>query len=121
MVELFPALAVTWLICALAFWIEHANWKDAPREVRYLLGGGTLCAGCSIAGALLNDVLLAILPWPIASAGLIVLLLMWLEGRDTKRAERAQRSGEIIGAARGLTQEMIDAGQSGHPRDGRQN
>lgn len=121
MADILPAVAVAWLVSVLAFWIEHANWKDAPRGVRYLLGGGTICAGCSVAGALLNDPLLAIAPWAIASAGLIVLFLMWLEGKEKKKTEQARRTGEIVASARGLTQEIIDAGQSDRTRDGRKN
>lgn len=121
MIQSVPAFLAGWIVTAALLAIEHLLWRDTPRLVRYLLGGGTLCVGCTIAGALLDNVYLAVGPWFIGSAGLIVVLMTWYDGHAVTRMAAARRTGEIVGAARGLTQELGDARQSDHSGHGRQN
>ncbi len=104
------ALAAGWLLTAALLIIEHLLWSKTTTETRYLLGGGAICAGCSLAGTIAESPLLAIGPWVIASGGLIILVLRWYEQQATHREHGAQKNGELIGAARGLTQEIIDSG-----------
>jgi membrane protein implicated in regulation of membrane protease activity len=110
MTELIPAFAAGWLLTLALLIIEHLLWNDAPRLVRYLLGAGTLCVGCALAGAILDNPLLAFGPWVIASAGLVIVLMTWYDERTARQQQHAQKRGEVIGATRGLTQELIDAG-----------
>lgn len=110
MTELIPAFAAGWLICLCLLSIFHLLWKHAHRTVRYLLGGGAICAGCAMAGAILDMPVLMFGPGCIASAGLIIALWTWIEERTDKKLKSAQKNGEIIGATRGLTQEIIDSG-----------
>jgi membrane protein implicated in regulation of membrane protease activity len=109
-VTVYPAFAIGWLVTFLLLIIEHMLWKDQPRLVRYLLGGGTICLGCSVAGAILESMLLGFGAWVIASAGLIVIYLTWQDQRTSKAKQAAAKRGEIIGATKGLTQEIIDGG-----------
>jgi hypothetical protein len=108
MTALFPAFLAGWLLTGAALIIEHLLWKTAPRLVRYLLGVGTVCTGCSVVGAILENLLLGIGPWVLASAGLVIVLMTWLDEQRAAREKHARTSGEIVGAARGLTQELID-------------
>lgn len=104
------ALAAGWLATAALLIIEHLLWKETTTETRYLLGGGAICAGCSVAGAVADSPLLAVGPWVVASAGLLIVIWRWLERQAAEREQNAQKNGEVIGAARGLTQEIIDNG-----------
>lgn len=110
MTAFLPALLVGWILTACLLIIEHLLWKDTPRVVRYLLGGGALCCGCTVAGIIADDALLAAGPWAIASAGLIIVGWTWHEDRADRERTTVRRSGEVAGMARGLTQELIDAG-----------
>jgi membrane protein implicated in regulation of membrane protease activity len=115
---LFPAFLAGWLLAVALLALEHLLWKDAPRTVRYLLGAGTICAGCSLTGLILDDVVLTFGPWAIASAGLVIVAWTWIEGRTQASARAARRQGELVGAARGLTQELIQGGQGAAQRPG---
>lgn len=111
MIQLYiPALLVGWTLTACLLVIEHLLWRDAPRAVRYLLGGGALCAGCTVAGVIADNALLAVGPWAIASAGLLIVGWTLHEERAARARAQAQRSGELIGAARGLKEEIASRG-----------
>jgi membrane protein implicated in regulation of membrane protease activity len=114
-IALIPAFIAGWLLTLVMLAVEHLLWKDTPRVVRYCLGAGTICAGCSLAGLLLDDPILAFGPWCIASAGVLTAAWTWYDDRAATQAKTAQKRGEIVGAARGLTQELIDRG-SERPR-----
>jgi membrane protein implicated in regulation of membrane protease activity len=105
-----PAFAAGWLLTLTLLVIEHLVWKNTPRIVRYLLGAGTICTGCTLAGAVLDNAILAFGPWVIASAGLVVVLMTWQDERIARQQQHAQKRGEVIGAVKGLTQEIIDGG-----------
>lgn len=125
MIALLPAFVAAWVLTCALLAVEHLLWKDAHLVVRYCLGAGTICTGCSFAGLILNDPVLAFGPWVIASAGIVTAGWTWFEDRANERTKKAQRSGELIGAARNiLTQETIDQGGRGdaqRPGHGRQN
>lgn len=121
MIALIPAFLAGWILTVALLAIEHLLWKDAPRVVRYCLGAGTICTGCSFAGLILNDPVLTFGPWVIASAGIITAGWTWYDDRTKERMHKAQRAGEIVAAAKGLTQELIDqrgrdAQRPGHDR-----
>ncbi len=116
MTQLFPAFAAGWLLTAALLIIEHLLWKNVSVVVRYMLGAGTLCTGCSVAGAILDNAILAIGPWVVASAGLVVVLMYWYDERAASLAKSATKRGEIVGTTKGLTQELIDRG-SDRPRN----
>jgi membrane protein implicated in regulation of membrane protease activity len=107
---LLPGFLAGWLLTIALLAIEHLLWKEAPRVVRYLLGAGALCLGCSLTGLILDDVLLVFGPWCIASAGMAIAVWTWIEARTQEQRKAARRQGEIVGAARGLTQDLIDQG-----------
>lgn len=110
MTALLPAFVAGWLLTVALLAVEHLLWKDAPLVVRYCLGAGTICTGCSLAGLILNDPVLAFGPWVIASAGVLTAGWTWYDDRTKEHVKKAQRSGEIVAAARGLTQDLIDQG-----------
>jgi hypothetical protein len=105
-----PAFLAGWALTFVLLALEHLLWRDAPRIVRYLLGAGTICTGCSVTGLIIDDALLAFGPWVIASAGMLIAVWTWIEGRAEAQQRAARRQGEIVGAARGLTQDLIDRG-----------
>lgn len=110
--EIIP-LGAGWLLTAALLVIEHLLWSETTTETRYLLGAGAICAGCTLAGLIAEDLLLAIGPWVVASPGLIIVAWRHVERQTTLREHSARKNGEIIGAARGLTQEIIDGGGRG--------
>lgn len=110
MTALIPAFLAAWLLTLALLAIEHLLWRDAARTVRYLLGAGTICAGCSLAGLILDDALLVFGPWVVASAGMLIAVWTWIEERTQEQRKTVRRQGELIGAAKGLTQELIDHG-----------
>lgn len=110
MINDFPAFLIGWIVCGLLLVVFHFLWSDTHRIVRYLLGGAALCAGCSVAGLILNDARITFGPWVIASSGLIIALLTWNEERTDKAKRNAQKNGELVGMAKGLTQDVIDRG-----------
>lgn len=115
MTQSLLAIAAGWLTTAAALIIQHLLWAETSRQTRYLLGGGALCAGCSAAGAVADNPLLAVAPWAIASAGLIILVVYWFEAQTEAAKQAAQKNGEIIGTAKGLRNELTKDhdGQSG--------
>lgn len=114
MTALIPAFLAGWILTFALLAVEHLLWKDAHLVVRYCLGGGTICTGCSFAGLILNDPVLTFGPWVIASAGIVTAAWTWFEDRAKAREIAATRRGEITGAARGiLTQDTIDTGGRG--------
>jgi bacteriorhodopsin len=121
---LFPAFFTGWIATAALLALMHLLWKDAPREVRYLLGGGAICGGCSLTGLVLDQALLTFGPWVISSSGLLIVAWTVYDRHHESARKAAQKQGEIVGAARGLTQELIDAGGQGRaqrPSHDRQN
>lgn len=110
MILLIPAFIAGWLLTLVLLAVEHLLWKDAPRVVRYCLGAGTICAGCTLTGVLLDNPIIAFGPWVIASAGVATAGWTWYDDHSAAKARSAQKRGEIVGAARGLTQELIDRG-----------
>lgn len=110
MINQFPAFLAGWIVCAALLAVFHLLWKDAHRTIRYLLGAGAICIGCSIVGILLDDARMAFGPWIVASAGLIIALWTWGEEQAKKSRQNAQKNGELIATARGLTQDLIDRG-----------
>jgi hypothetical protein len=118
-----PAFLTGWVATTALLALMHLLWKDALREVRYLLGGGALCAGCSLVALILDDPLLLVGPWIVGfPGGLLIVGWTWYERRYQADKHTAQRRGEIVGAAKGLTQELIDAGgRRGSDRPGAQN
>jgi hypothetical protein len=101
------AIIAGWFTMAALIIIQHLLWKDTTRQTRYLLGAGALCASCTVAGIIADNALLAIAPWAIASAGLIILTIYWFEGKAEAAKRDAQKSGEIIGTAKGLRSELM--------------
>lgn len=119
MITLIPAFLAGWLVCLALLIIFHLLWRHAHRIVRYMLGAGAICMGCTIAGAVLDDPVLTFGPWTIGSAGLLIALWTWLEDRTAEHTRKAQQRGEITGMARGiLTQDAIDRGGRNAQRPG---
>ncbi len=107
-------VAVAWLLVFISLQLEHARWSAIDFRLRYILGMGTVCMGCLIAGAMLGDPLLAIVPGLLATAGLGVLKSYADEDRADRDRRAAEKRGEIFGRAQiirdVLTQERIDRG-----------
>lgn len=110
MTQLYPAFIPAWLVSVALLALFHLLWKNTHRIVRYMLGMGAVCMGCTVAGSILNDPVLAFGPWFMASAGLPIALWLWIEERTEVGKKNAQKNGEIIGAAHRLSQDLIDAG-----------
>ena len=114
MTQYLPAFLVTWIALAIALYAEHATWRELPFLWRYTIGLGTFCGGLALFGLLVDDVLLVVVPPFLATAGLVIIGLYRNEGALAARERAGRRSGEIVGAARGLrhelTQEIIDRG-----------
>lgn len=110
MVNQIPAFLAGWVFCAALLSIFHMLWRDAHRTIRYLLGGLAICAGCGIAGLILDDARLMFGPGVVASSGLIIALWTWIEERTEKGKKNAQKNGELVGITKGLTQDLIDRG-----------
>lgn len=110
MIALAPAFFAGWLLTVALLAIEHLLWKHARRVTRYMLGTGTICTGCSLAGLLLDNPILAFGPWVIASAGVVTIGWTYFEDRATEKAKQAQttgqKNGEVIGMARRLEREL---------------
>jgi hypothetical protein len=106
--QLYPAFVAGWLICVALLVIFHLVWRHAHRTVRYLLGAGAICTGCSVAGAIADSALLAFGPWIIASAGLSIALMTWLEEQSKTAKQNAQKNGEVIATAKGLKHELLN-------------
>lgn len=112
----FIALIVgaVWLLVLLALQLEHARWSQVDFRIRYVMGMGTVCGGCLIVGALLDDPLLAIVPGLLATAGLGILKSYVDEDKAARDRKTAEKRGEIYGRAQTirdvLTQERIDRG-----------
>jgi len=109
-IDLLPAFLAGWVLTFVLLAIEHLLWKDAPRVVRYCLGAGTICTGCTLTGLLLDNPILAFGPWCIASAGVLTAAWTWYDDRAKATLKTAQKRGEVVGITRGLTQEAIDRG-----------
>lgn len=109
MIQLYavPVLA-GFVLTLLLLIVFHLLWNDTPEEVRYLLGGGAICAGCGLAGLIADDGLMTVGPLLIASAGLAIVLWQWLERRTARHHTAAERRGEITGMAKGLLDELKD-------------
>ena len=103
-------LAFAWALALALYQLAHALWRDLDFRVRYVIGAAVLCLCATVAGLLLGDVLLMIAPWVLASAGAAVLINYHYEAKRAERDTAARRQGEIVGAARGLTQDIIDRG-----------
>lgn len=112
MTEQIVAILIGWLIAASILIIQHLLWAGTSAQVRYLLGTGAICVGCSLTGAILENALLVIGPWAIASSGLVVLVIHWFEAEQVTKQRQARKTGELVGAARGLLQELNNDGQS---------
>lgn len=110
MTELIPPFVAGWLLTAALLVIFHLLFDDQVEEVRYILGAGAICTGCSLTGLLIDNPILTFGPWIVTSSGLVVIVMQWFERRARTRETNAQKSGEIVGIARGLTQEIIDRG-----------
>lgn len=115
-----PAIGAGFLLCLLLLIIFHLLFDGASEEVRYSLGAGSICAGCALSGLILDAPLLTFGPAIITSSGLVIIVWQYIERHSKARTERAHRSGEIVGAARGiLTQDAIDQGGQRGERPGR--
>lgn len=115
MTQFVPAFFVGWLLTMSLLVTFHQLWNDAIEEVRYGLGAGAICAGCSVAGLIIDSPILMFGPWVISSAGLVIVLIQWFE-------RRTRRHGELTGIARGLSEELRDvAREPRHSGHGRQN
>jgi hypothetical protein len=113
MVAYLPAIGAGWLLCLLLLIVFHLLFDGAIEEVRYGLGAGSICAGCALAGLIMDAPLLTFGPAIVTSSGLVIIAWQYAERRIKDHKTRAQRRGEIAGAARGmLTQDVIDAGGS---------
>lgn len=123
MTHQIPAFLIGWGATAALLIIFHLLFKNAHRTVRYLLGGGALCVGCSVAGAIVDSALLAFGPWVIASAGLIIAGWTWAEEQAKTDNVNARKNGQIVGMARGLKRELLEGqdAQSGLDETGRRN
>jgi hypothetical protein len=108
--EYIAPLLAGWIVCLSLVILFHLVWNDAAEEVRYALGAGAILIGCVIAGLLLDQAVLVVAPAFIASAGLIIPLIQHFERKADAAKKRAQKNGEIVGMARGLSQEIIDSG-----------
>ena len=103
---------IGWVVAGALLLIEHAYFDSEQEETRYMLGAGALCIGMSVAGVIAGSALLVIIPWAVASSGLVIVVIQWYERKAEAGRTTAQKRGEIIGAAKGLTQEMIDRGNN---------
>ena len=112
--NLIPIILAAWMISAALLAIEHVYFRTQPRLVRYILGTVTICLGTTFAGVLTDNATLAIVPWVVASSGVVVIGLYWNEDKAARDQANAQKRGEVVGMARGLhqalSQEMIDRG-----------
>jgi hypothetical protein len=113
---------IGWLAASLALIAEHIAllrqpWQLTP-PATYIVGVLTILGGCAI-WALIEpasvEPLLALLAFAVISmgSGAWVLLLYWLDERSARARTQAARTAEIVGAAKGLTQEIIDRGSRG--------
>lgn len=103
-------VALAWLATFAAVQAQHAYWRHLDFRIRYVLGTMALCGGCTAVGVALNDALLAIVPWALASAGATIIVNYAAEERREKEKKAAQQHGEVVGMTRGLTQDLIDQG-----------
>lgn len=103
-------IALAWLTTFAVMQAQHAYFRQLDFRVRYVLGAAAICVGCSAVGVLLENALLAVVPWIMASAGATVIVNYAAEERRERERRAAQQQGEIVGMTRGLTQELIDQG-----------
>jgi hypothetical protein len=107
-------VVVAWLVVFTLLQLEHARWSKIDFRLRYVMGMGTVCLGCLIAGAILGNPLLAVVPGLLATAGLGVLKSYADEEKAERGQAAAQQRGELVGRAKTLrdvlTQEMTDRG-----------
>lgn len=110
MVLFLPAFLAGWAFTLALLIIFHLLFDTASEEIRYCLGAGAICVGCALAGLILNAPLLTFGPAVITSSGLIIIVWQHVEQRVRAHKTSAERRGEVVGMARGLTQELIDQG-----------
>lgn len=110
MTERLPAYLAGALICLGLLVIFHLVWKNAHRTIRYILGAGAICAGCTVAGIILDNADLAFGPWIVAFMGLAIALWTWLEERIEKGKQSAQENGELIGMAQWQIRDLKERG-----------
>jgi hypothetical protein len=127
-------ITIGWALSAALLIAEHIALWSLPWRLKepwsYVVGVGTLGVGW-IAWALtasgpISPIDAVASVGVICSSGVVILLAYYVRGRLGQTREAAQQTGEIIGAAKGLTQALIDgggkhAGQSGLRDRGRSN
>mgnify|MGYP001592537587 FL=1 len=109
-------VALAWLATFASVQAMHAYFRHLDFRVRYVLGTIAICGGCTAAGIALENVLLAVVPWVLASAGATIIVNYAAEERRAKEQRAARQEGEIVGMTRSLTQELIDNGGASHAR-----
>lgn len=112
-------IALAWLATFATVQAMHAYFRHLDFRIRYVLGTAAICGGCSAAGVALENALLAIVPWVLASAGATIIINYAAEARREREKNAARQEGEIVALTRGLTQEIIDNGGRHDARESR--
>lgn len=105
-------IILSWLVTFAIIQAQHAYFRHLDFRVRYVIGCAAVCFGCTAVGILLDNPLLAVVPWVMASAGATIIVNYAAEERRARDERAAEQRGEIVGMTRGLTQELIDEGNT---------
>lgn len=106
--QIAAVAAFSWALAFALYQLAHALGKNLDFRIRYVIGAAVLCLVSSIAGLLLGDALLMVIPWVLASAGATVLINYYFEGKRAERDAAERRNGELVGRLGNITQDLID-------------
>lgn len=96
-----------WIASIALMQLWHAIFRHLPFTWRYVIGAATICAACSFVGLVLDNALLAIVPWVIASAGATIIINYTVEANTARADEQARKAGELVGMTKGITRDLI--------------
>ena len=87
-----PAFVAGFLLCLLLLVLFHVFFDTAPEEVRYCLGAGAICCGCSLTGYILGDERLMIGPWIVTFSGVAIIAWQHVERQVEKKSATPGRA-----------------------------